>query len=253
MELRAWGTDLADLVLGRACLLCAAPGRSLCRSCLTSVRRRPGVQSAYLGEFDPRGPTALHFSLAYRGAGARLILGYKEHGLTSLAPALGVLLADAVIAAVRTLDAAEPGVLLVPIPTARRPRRGFDALGRIVARTEVDLARRGMPSVTVRTLQQTGAHRPLKSLDRRGRRLAVRNSLHARPSALRGMPAWPVVVVDDVVTTGATVGEAIRVLRASGTHVGAVAAVAHQTRGAQPGYVGDEPRTRSTHVPPANS
>lgn len=252
MGLLEWGTDLADLVLGRACVLCAAPGRSLCPSCLAAVRRSSGVPSALLGEFDPGGPIPLHFALAYRGAGARLILGYKEHGLTSLAPALGVLLADAVVAAARSLDTPDR-VRLVPIPAARRPRRGFDALGRILTATERDLERRGLPRSTLRILEQTGTHQPLKSLDRRGRWTAVRNSLHLRPGAGHGRPAGPVIVVDDVVTTGATVGEAIRVLRGSGIHVAAVAAVAHQVRGSQPGYVGDEPRTRSTQVPPTNS
>lgn len=252
MGLLEWGTDLADLVLGRACVLCAAPGRSLCRPCLASVRLHSGAPSALLGEFDPGGPTPLHFALAYRGAGARLILGYKEHGLTSLAPALGVLLADAVVAAADTLDAADP-IRLVPIPTARRPRRGFDALGRVLTASERDLDRRGVPSRTLRILEQTAAHRPLKSLDRRGRWSAVRNSLHLRPGVVPGRPTGPVIVVDDVVTTGATVGEAIRVLRGSGIQVAAVAAVAHQVRGSQPGYVGDDPRTRSTQVPPTNS
>lgn len=252
MGLMEWGTDLADLVLGRACVLCAAPGRSLCTSCLTSVRRHSRAPSALLGEFDPGGPTPLHFALAYRGAGARLILGYKEHGLTALAPALGVLLADAVVAAGRATDAPVP-IRLVPIPTERRPRRGFDALGRILVSTERDLARRGMPSRTMRILEQTGTHRPLKSLDRRGRWTAVRNSIQLRPGVVPRRLTEAVIVVDDVVTTGATVGEAIRVLRASGVLVAGVAAVAHQVRGPQPGYVGDEPRTRSTQVPPTNS
>lgn len=252
MGLLEWGTDLADLVLGRACALCAAPGRSLCASCLGSVRRHAGLPCALLGECDPDGPTPVHFALAYRGAGARLILGYKEHGLTSLAPALGVLLADAVVAAARALDTPGP-IRLVPIPTARRPRRGFDALGRIVTATERDLERRDMPCRTLRILEQTATHRPLKSLDRRERRTAVRNSIHLRPGAVQGSRTGPVIVVDDVVTTGATVGEAIRVLRGSGIEVAAVAAVAHQVRGSQPGYVGDEPRTRSTQVPPTNS
>lgn len=252
MGLLEWGTDLADLVLGRACVLCTAPGRSLCRSCLASMRRHSGPASALLGEFDPDGPTPLHFALAYRGAGARLILGYKEHGLTSLAPALGVLLADAVVAAARHLDAPGP-VRIVPIPAARRPRRGFDALGRILTATEGDLDQRGMPSRTLRILEQTATHRPLKSLDRRGRRTAVRHSLQLRHGALHGSRFGPVIVVDDVVTSGATVGEAIRVLRGSGVQVAAVAAVAHQLRGSQPGYVGDDPRTRSTQVPPTNS
>lgn len=235
MGILDWGTDLADLVLGRACVLCAAPGRSLCRPCLVSVRRHPGVQSALLGEFDPHGPTPLLFALTYRGAGARLVLSYKEHGLTSLAPALGILLADAVVATARALDCRGSAPSLVPIPSARRPRRGFDALGRILRVAELDLARRGLPCMTLRALEQAGTHRPMKSLDRRGRWTAVRNSLQPRPDVMRRMHTGPVIVIDDVVTTGATVGEAIRVLRTGGIRVAAVAAVAHQIQTPQPG------------------
>jgi predicted amidophosphoribosyltransferase len=48
-----------------------------------------------------------------------------------------------------------------------------------------------------------------------------------RRSAVRSVGAGEIVVVDDVVTTGATAAESVRVLQTAGTRVVAVLVIAH--------------------------
>lgn len=233
MGLRQWGVDLADLVLGRACLACQAPGPSLCWGCLDSLRSRGGPWRTELGALEPSGGLPLWFALPYRGAGARLVLAYKEHGHLALREPLGLLLADAIVGAWGTT----PGtVCLVPVPSSPRAPRGFDALAGIVGVARRELARQGLPVTVATVVQSPRGHPALKSLDRRARRSAIHGTMRLDARAAAAMPDGPRIVVDDVVTTGATAQEAVRVLRTAGQEVTGIAAVAHQ-----------EPRSSTHH------
>ena len=227
MDLRQWGADLADLVLGRACLVCQAPGPSLCTGCVAALRGRGGPWRAEVGALEPAGALPLWFALPYRGAGARLVLAYKEHGHLALREPLGRLLADVVC---RAMDPDAHGACLLPVPSTARSARGFDALGGIVRVAARELVQRGATVSVTRILQQEHGHRALKSLDRRDRWSTVHGTMRVDPRAARSLPDGQPMVVDDVVTTGATTLEAVRALRAAGVEVSAIAAVAHQDR-----------------------
>lgn len=230
MDLRRWSADLADLVLGRACLVCQAPGPSLCETCLAALRGRGGPWCTDLDAGDPAGSPPLWFALPYRGAGARLVLAYKEQGHLALRVPLGLLLADAVSGAVGPDSRT---ACLLPVPSSVRSARGFDALGGIVRVAADELARRGTPVTVARVVQRKHGHRPLKSLDRRARWSTVHGTMRLDPGRARSLPDGRRIVVDDVVTSGATALEAVRVLRGAGVEVAALAAVAHPVRRAQ--------------------
>ena len=139
----------------------------------------------------------------YRSPVDRWLLRFKFHGDLAAGRLLSTLLADAVA------DAPRPDALL-PLPLHRRRlrERGYDQaleLARPLART-LALPLRAEALVRVRATQ---AQTELGGSDRRRN---VRGAF-----ALRGAPLPPhVVLVDDVMTTGATLAEAAAVLRAGG-------------------------------------
>lgn len=211
-------TDAVDLALGRACALCEISGRALCPTCLEDIRCVPADL--------PLSPTVPgRHALPYRGAASTLLLDYKERGNRALAPGLGLLLADAVESLLLEEVPCSPPTpaVLVPVPGHRRPRRGFAALPRIIRPAVRLLREAGLPVHARPLLRRARNHGPLKGMDRDARRRAVPGSMVGRPSG----SAAPVIVVDDVVTTGSTLLEAIRALDEAGIPVAGIAAIAH--------------------------
>lgn len=219
-------TDVADLVLGRRCLRCEAIGTALCTDCLASLHGRVVDVSATSGL--PRMTAAL----AYDDEGRTLIIEYKERGNRGLAPMLGTLLADAISP---HLTVAPIGrAIVVPVPSHRWSARGFDALGGIARAAGRSLAARGTPVHVEPWLETVSAYRPLKDLSRAERRLRIEGAFRVPARVHRRVAhhvVTGVIVVDDVLTTGATVGEAVRTLTAAGIPVSGAAVVAWASRG----------------------
>ncbi|WP_170290131.1 ComF family protein [Arthrobacter gandavensis] len=245
----AWG-ELAAALLPTSCAVCGAADSSLCRSCMRVVRRSgtrpyyaqepaellPPAEDASYRSADGSG-SVLPVLAAGRYAGnlARVLLAYKNHGRTDLAAVLRPMLAGALHQAAE--DAGRSSLVLVPVPGTGRAirRRGYSPLGLLLgtlgargllpAGTSVKPLVRHAPSGLLRLLLPgnlgagipRGSGRSQKHLGRRGRRTNVYGTMTAgRAGSLTGAR---VLVVDDVLTTGATIAEATRALRAAGARV----------------------------------
>lgn len=236
------GRELRSVILPVSCVVCGNPDESLCPDCASALQKgtlRPfnaaaGAELLPARSADPDGafcPLPVIAAGRYAGGLARVLLAWKNHGHTDLTPVLATAMA-------RALHAAETGpgpVLVVPVPgTARaRSRRGYDPL-RILLKTvhRRGLLPRGTAIATVLdcrsqgiTLRWTGLGAGgQKSLGLRARRRNVHGTMHAgEPGSLAGVR---VLVADDVLTTGATVAEAVRALRAAGAEVAGAVVVA---------------------------
>lgn len=209
-------TDLADLVLGRQCLACGAPAPGLCPTCLSALRI--GAHAVP----ETRTPTAAAHE--YSGLTRRLIIEFKKHGYRSLDAPLGWLLADAVWAAMRT--AGLHTCTIVPIPGHPRTDRGFDALGAITRCAVAALDSAGIAVRREPWLRSHADYPTLKGLGRSARQVEVRGAFEAR---VTGPVPADVIVVDDVLTTGATLGEAVDTLERARVPVAAIAVIAEAT------------------------
>jgi predicted amidophosphoribosyltransferase len=161
----------------------------------------------------------------------QLVSAHKEHQVLTLTPFLAGRLAVAVDCLLRSADGlpGNVGVVLVPVPSspAAVRARGLDATWA--------MARRAVPSCPPGRV--VGAKR-LLSLARRvqdqaglgaeARRENLRGSLRARGQGLSA--GCVAVIVDDVVTTGSSLTEAHRALRAAGIPVLGAATVAATVR-----------------------
>jgi ComF family protein len=156
----------------------------------------------------------------------RVIVSWKESGNTRLTSVLDHLLAASVVEHARP---AHP-VVLVPVPTSRRSRRerGCDLVDEL-ARSAVRLLNRvGIDAQVSQALAPARV-----TVDQVGLSAAERASnLHGafRLRTGKALGRRDVVVVDDILTTGATVSEAVRVLGAAGHRPVGIAVVAATPR-----------------------
>ena len=208
---------MLDLVLPLECGGCGTPATRWCQSCAAELAVRPDQPLIVSPRQDPGVPV---FSLGrYAGARRRAIVELKEHGRTDLLTPL----ADAVAAALHTLIAwgliAAP-LTVVPAPTrtlAAR-RRGGDPVTRIARAATAGIDGLGVQPV----LSMRAFTRDSVGLSSAQRQRNVHGRVRQRPTV-----SGEVIVFDDIVTTGATAAESVRVLQISGARVVGVLAIAH--------------------------
>ncbi|WP_439386273.1 ComF family protein [Amycolatopsis lexingtonensis] len=247
---------LLDLLIPSRCAACGARGEPCCARCgevWGSVREVFRVPTTGLVRV---------FALTrYRGVGRRLLIAYKERGRRDLAPSLGRALAEAVVelplgsvdavaSAARepaltgfaqpagpAFSAGGPALTSLAQPTAPPPRsiclvpapsrpsasrvRGGPHIERLANATAKALAAHGIEVLVAPALELAGSARDAVGLGRAERVANLAGRLRFREAG-RPPPGHPVVVLDDVITTGATAAACTRVLAAAGVTVSAV-------------------------------
>ena len=215
--------DAARLLWPARCLVCDAPGADgldLCEACSAALpwNRCACARCAMplpAGAWDPTsacGPclrhppplAAVHAACVYAAPIDRLLPRFKFHNDLAAGRLLAQLMAEAFAALPR------PAALLpIPLHRARLRRRGYDQaleLARPLARA-LDLP------LLESTLVRARATPPQSRLDARQRRRNLRGAFAVRTGT--PLPAH-VVLVDDVMTTGATLHAAAAALRRAG-------------------------------------
>lgn len=208
--------ELADPLESPACAPCRRELRALrdpaCPRC--GLFYAPGVKPALCGACRAKAPAfRLAVSAApYEGRFRRAILELKFGRREQLAALLAAPAAEAYFRVRERAPDGPPPAALVPIPLPfwRRKRRGFNQAESLARRVAGTL---GLP-VASGILRKK--HRPPQtSLAPSARAANARGAFRARrlPERLRGRP---LLLVDDVFTTGATVGAAARCLSRAG-------------------------------------
>jgi ComF family protein len=116
-------------------------------------------------------------------------------------------------------------VVPVPLHWLRQWQRGYNQSDELARRLAKRLALRH-----VAVLRRVVATVPLAQLGRTERALVMRNAFRVRPRARRALEGRTVVLVDDILTTGATAGAAARALKSAGA-ARVVVAVAGRAEG----------------------
>jgi ComF family protein len=239
-SLGAWATAALDLVFPALCPVCEATLAErrrdpLCGACWDRIARiappccdrcgLPWRTSIPLATFVPTVPPVCgacrieppgwdwaRAGAAYEGVVRDAIHALKFGGKRALARPLAQLIGE------QWPPLARDVVALVPVPLGR-PRereRGFNQAALLAERLAHDLG----VAVRPRWLKRLRDTQPQSDLGAAERQANVRGAFEARPE----VAGHHVVVVDDVLTTGATVAECARALRAAGAaRIGVVA------------------------------
>jgi predicted amidophosphoribosyltransferase len=224
-----FATALLDLLLPQLCVGCGRPPALLCGLCaaLLSALPRPAWPDPV-----PEGLPRTWAATAYEGPVKSIISAHKESGRTSLAVPLGQALA-------RTVQTVlfEPGgrlvhhgAIVVPVPSGRAAvrRRGHDPTRRMAEAAVAGLWTAGMPVNGLQALRQRRRVADQAGLGAGRRAANLAGALEVPPAV--DVAGRRVVLVDDVITTGSTLAEAARALRAAGAEVIAAATVAATPR-----------------------
>ncbi|TAL44510.1 MAG: ComF family protein [Salinibacterium sp.] len=199
--------DFAALVMPVACAGCGAEDRALCTKC----------RQALVPQLTHHSVDSLPVvsALRYEGSVRRVVLAFKDHGRTDVAAALASPLAAALDRAIHEHPAAQ----LVAIPTSRAAyrRRGYDPVRRLLIRGGF-----AAPRVLTRT-RSTGSQKSLALADRA-------ENLVGALAARRDLAGRTFIVVDDILTSGATIREAIRAISAARGEVVCAAVLAFTPR-----------------------
>ena len=260
---------LGEVLMPRTCPCCAVPvaygaGSPLCESCLpqlhSALARVERVQ--VLQPLDGAVVPEVRAASRYEGMMPRALLALKNAGRTDLLSLLGEGLARSVYELLRahreglqpeSASSVPVEVLLIPAPSSAQSvrRRGYAPANLLVQEAARQLNKRLPASVRVRAVDGigyvprgrrgsgasiisdaiSGAQNEQKSLGAVGRAERMHGALRVmEPALCAGRVS---VICDDVVTTGATASEMVRVLQESGSRVLGVCAVAAVPKKAQ--------------------
>ncbi|MFF8932774.1 ComF family protein [Streptomyces longwoodensis] len=226
---RGWWREFGDLVLPTGCAGCGRARGVLCAGCREALggavprRVRPVP--------EPAGLPAVFAAAPYGDAVRAVLLAHKERGALGLGRELGVALAGAVWVGEGRGEGPTPAesplplpLLLVPVPSAPAAvrSRGHDPTRRIALAAAGVLRRAGRPARVAAVLRQRRRVADQAGLDWRQRRENLRGALVVAPGGARVLAGGPVVLVDDLMTTGASLAEAARAVREAVNFVDAV-------------------------------
>lgn len=215
---------LLDLALPTRCAACGLPGAALCEPCTVDLLATLFLTGPQPVAPHPRPPglPAVVAAGPYDGALRSLVVSAKDGGRHDVRAVLSSVLATTL----RAVDGLA-GAVIVPAPSSRASRR---------RRGEVPTAELAVAAAAVVGVPFLDALRPVRrvadqaALGHAGRARNVAGAYGVQPRKAEALRGATVVVVDDVMTTGATLSEAARALRAVGATVGGAAVVAATTR-----------------------
>lgn len=218
------GRAVRDVLFSRGCAGCGAPDEVLCGACMRGLAQPVcfDLPSTVCGIGMACG--------SYRGPLRRAVLAWKDHGDAEcdgpFSDAMAALLQDEPL---RSALGQVRAVAIVPAPSAWRSicMRGRSQLDPIAGALTERLCAWGVDARVQRALEVRHVRtKSVQTASAQGRRERVTGHIRRRKGAR--LPAgMPVIVIDDIVTSGATMRECIDVLRAQGNPVLAALALAH--------------------------
>ena len=201
-------TDLKYLLFPTRCFGCRELGYSICSKCRKLWN--PHLYQSQLVNL------AVYSAIPYSPVAKNILLAAKEQSIKSA----DQLVRCAMKASLQELFQKYPYCALVPIPSraASNRRRGREFIKEIAISVAKELGVGVLPA-----LEHKRAIRDQSKLDVASRRENLAMALKIKPQFLGNYSSENVVILDDLITTGATINEANRALTKAGFKVQAAA------------------------------
>lgn len=202
--------NVLDLLLPPTCPGCGREGLAICHACLAHMGRRvdeqPGAPVG-LPFSQPRGIVQLEWCASFNGPARASVHALKYDGELRLVGPLSDLMAA------RWRRSRVGGDILVPVPVhaQRRRQRGFDQ-AELLARGVGDRLGLRVVAALERAARTTAQHQ----LGRRARQSNVSQAFGVAPRYAEDVRGRWLVLIDDVVTSGATLAGCARALYEAG-------------------------------------
>lgn len=207
---RAVATKALDAALPAPCVGCGREGPPICVACVPALDARLAVRSGVPiglpGEL-PEPLLQLEWCASFRGVTRAALHAIKYGGEQRLADPLGA----AIARRWRAVGVGAELVVNVPVHADRERQRGYDQAALIARRAARDLALPFAPA-----LRRARATIAQFDLDRRDRARNVKNAFIVDPRHAPAIPGRWILLVDDVVTTGATLAACATALHDAG-------------------------------------
>jgi predicted amidophosphoribosyltransferase len=220
---------MLTLLVPQSCVGCGSAGARLCDGCLGRVAAAPGRR---MPSPCPQGLPECWSAASYTGVLRKAVVAYKERGEAALGTVLADVLAFTVACAVRAQEGRVRGPFaVVPVPSARRSvrGRGHDPVGGLAALAVRRLHACGVEARVWPVLRQVREVADQAGLSSTERAANLASSLRVRDGSAEP-PGASVLLLDDIVTTGRTLAEAARALRAAGVMIPLAVTVAATRR-----------------------
>ncbi|TIH37836.1 ComF family protein [Subtercola vilae] len=216
--------DALGVLFPTECVACHRADRAVCDVCLPGLSLGRGGAVALRVRQAARPPLLVWSALAYDGVVKEALSAFKEHGRTDATRALARPLAEAVMAATLALGLPADAVL-VPAPSSRAANRlrGYNPVSLLAERAGGGRSSVAALSVGRRVADQAG-------LGVAARQANLAGSVRLRTKVTAGFSCRDVLLIDDVVTTGATLLECRRALEHGGVRVRGAATLAFAER-----------------------
>ena len=201
-------SDLKYLLFPTRCFGCRELGYSICSEC-----RQQWNPHRYQSRVTN---LAVYSAITYSPIAKNILLAAKEQGVKSA----DQLVRNAVSVSIHELFKKYPSCALVPIPSSASSnrRRGRDFINEIAISVARDLGVAVLP-----LLEHQRKVRDQSKLNVSNRHQNLAMALSIKPQFRGNYSGERVVILDDLVTTGATIGEANRALTRGGFKVQAAA------------------------------
>ena len=190
--------EISQLIFPTSCLGCHKLSPTICTDCLTQWEKRK-FKTKY-------SDLSVYSTFSYTPVAASVILAAKENGDSTA----DKLLIDAIVWQIENLELDFNKIRLVPIPSSKRSirNRGRSFIVNIVEQISQQT---GIPMLDCLTL--TGKTIDQSRLNRQQRLQNMKGAF-----SMKAMARGELLLIDDVITTGATLKEAARALNSQGFH-----------------------------------